>query len=125
MRDLESRERKALEEMLGRAELSSAAAWCYPGCRIPVLASADVQITGVVAAETQRITKDLKRGTARRGCLDMYGSGGEFKALFSTWLCSESKQEGGRRGTPKATGSSVCVLPMPGCRAGRGGNLEW
>lgn len=74
LRDLESRERKALEKMLGRAELSSAAAWCYPACRVAVLASADLQITGGMAGETRRITKDLKRGTACRGCFDMYGS---------------------------------------------------
>lgn len=29
MRDLESRERNALEEMLGKAEISFATVWCY------------------------------------------------------------------------------------------------
>lgn len=36
MRDLESRERNALEEMLGKAEISFATVWCYPSCRIPI-----------------------------------------------------------------------------------------
>lgn len=65
MRDLESRERNALEEMLRTAELSFATVWCYPSCRIPIhiLANADLQSTGGAAPETQRIKRGLKRRT--------------------------------------------------------------
>ena len=67
MRDLESRERKALDEMLRKAELSFAVVWCYPGCRIPVRANADLQSAGGVAPGTWRIKRDPKRGTTRGG----------------------------------------------------------
>lgn len=36
MRNLESRERNALEERLGKAEMSVATVWCYPSCRFPI-----------------------------------------------------------------------------------------
>lgn len=121
MRDLESRERKALEEMLGRAELSSAAVRCYPGCRIPIPANADPQSTGGFAAETRRIKRDLKRWMTRGGVLETYGGGGEFKALLQTQLRSKRRQEGGRGGTPKATGP---LGPLHTCCPCQGAELN-
>lgn len=73
MRDLESRERKAPEEMLGKAER----AWCYPGCRIPIWAKADLQ--------SSRNPADQKGPKARndlQGSLETCGGRGGCRALL-------------------------------------------
>lgn len=99
MRDRESRGRKALEEMPGRAELSSAVVWCYPGV---------IPIPGMLIPKHRSRSRNLgdQRGPEERddswGGLETYGGGGEFKALLGVQLLSERKQGRGEdKGHPR------------------------
>lgn len=51
--------------------------------------------------------------------LETYGAGGECKAPLWTWLCSWRR----KRRDPRQL--SLCMLPVPVCRAGAAGGSGW
>lgn len=130
MRDLESRERKALEDVLRKAELSFAAVWCYPGCRIPIWANTDLQGIGVAAPETQHIMALLwekgRGGTPKatglgcpRVCCPCQHAALNWRGLGWQWCC-----HGGQPIWPQPHGGWVQGPPrqdshVKGSRLGR------